>query len=500
LVAGTEKSAASHCEKSVTMIKKFVSRSIATRRIAVLCSIGFAVLGVWLATPLILDEPSAVLRMSAGPNSTRRQVIATYLSEQAADNELIVKLTPNAGSEECLNLLKAGELDAAIVSSGVKVTDDDDIMVLGAMQLELVHVLVRKDLAEAGPLARAIQGKRISIGVPGSTEWLLAREFLKFARLELPTRSDAGDVLLMELSKAQLIAQAEAIQQAKGADRQALIAALPDCVVLLASMPSPIAQQLIEAADYRLVPLPATRAFLMDNLQDSDSKTTVLEREFLEHAVIPTSSYFTTQGFPAADCETVAVRLLAVARKDAAEEAIGQLMETIFEGEFCHRIRPISPREIATPYAIHPAAIDYLDRDQPLAIGELIEWCSNGLSFLGAFAAGALSLYSLLRSRSARQPADYFAEIRAVDRLAGGDGGDSTVPIEPRELAKHLDDRLLKLRQELIEDICSGSIKGDQVILNILTLLNDTRANLQQLEAAAEKSNKSRALKPRLAA
>ncbi len=477
------------------MIKNFARRSIANRKIAVVCSVAFALLGVWLATPFIIDEPPAVLRMSAGPNSTRRQMIATYLSEQAADNELIVELTPNAGSEECLNLLKAGELDAAIVSSGVKVTDDDDIMVLGGMQLELVHVLVRKELAEAGPLARAIQGKRIHIGEPGSTECLLAREFLKFARLELPTPSRAGDVILIEQSKAQLIAQAEAIQQATGAEKQALIAALPDCLVLLASMPSPIARLLIEAADYRLVPLPATRAFLMDNLQDSDSTTTVLEREFLEHAVIPTHSYFTTQGFPAADCETVGVRLLAVARKDAAEEAIVQLMETIFEGEFCHRIRPISPREIATPYAIHPAAIDYLDRDKPLAIGELIEWCSNGLSFLGAFAAGALSLYSLLRSRSARQPADYFAEIRAVDRLAGGAAGDANVPIEPSELAQHLDDRLLKLRQELIEDICAGTIKGDQVILNILTLLNDTRANLQQLEDPVKNSHDSRALK-----
>jgi TRAP-type uncharacterized transport system substrate-binding protein len=482
------------------MMTIMIYRWIAKRTIAVLLSVGFALLGVWLATPLIMDEPPAVLRMSAGPNSTRRQMIATYLSEQAADNELIVKLTPNAGSEECLNQLKAGALDAAIVSSGVKVTDDDDIMVLGGMQLELVHVLVRKELAEAGPLARAIQGKRINIGEPGSTEWLLAREFLKFARLELPTPSRAGDVILSEQSKAQLIAQAEAIQRATGVERQALIAKLPDCLVLLTSMPSPIAQQLIEAADYRLVPLPATRAFLMDNLQDSDSKVTVLEREFLEHAVIPTSSYFTTQGFPASDCETVGVRLLAVARKDAAEEAIWQLMKTIFEGEFSHRIRPISPREIATPYAIHPAASDYLDRDKPLAIGELIEWCSNGLSFLGAFAAGALSLYSLLRSRSSRQPADYFAEIRAVDRLAGGAGGDANVPIEPHELAKHLDDRLLKLRQELIEDICAGTIKGDQVILNILTLLNDTRANLQHLEDQAKNPNDSRALKQHRAA
>ena len=43
---------------------------------------------------------------------------------------------------------------------------------------------------------------------------------------------------------------------------------------------------------------------------------------------------------------------------------------------------------------------------------------------------------------------------------------------------RELDCRLLKLRQDLIEDICEGRIKGDQVIANILTLLKDARRNL----------------------
>jgi hypothetical protein len=93
-----------------------------------------------------------------------------------------------------------------------------------------------------------------------------------------------------------------------------------------------------------------------------------------------------------------------------------------------------------------------------------------------------LSLYSLLRKRKARQPSDYYAEIRRVDQIALGAEADSTAPIQPHELAKHLDDRLLELRQELIGDICDGSIKGDQVISNILTLLKDTRGNLRKLD------------------
>ena len=165
------------------MMINSLHRLFAGRRIAAICSVGFAVLGLFLAVPLFIDQETPILRMSAGPGSTRRHAIAEYIVEQSARNELTIQLETNAGSEDCLNRLKAGQLDAAVISSGVKVPDDDDIMVLGALQLEAVHVLVRKEIAEAGPLSEVIRGKRINIGEKGSTEWLLAREFLAFARL-----------------------------------------------------------------------------------------------------------------------------------------------------------------------------------------------------------------------------------------------------------------------------------------------------------------------------
>ena len=52
-----------------------------------------------------------------------------------------------------------------------------------------------------------------------------------------------------------------------------------------------------------------------------------------------------------------------------------------------------------------------------------------------------------------------------------------------KELLRELDCRLLELRRDLIEDVCEGRIKGDQVIANILTLLKDARRNLPTLEA-----------------
>jgi len=160
-------------------------------------------------------------------------------------------------------------------------------------------------------------------------------------------------------------------------------------------------------------------------------------------------------------------------------------MEALFEGEFARRTLPRSPRELATPFAIHPAAEDYFDRDKPLAIGPVVEWASNGLSFFGAFSAGALSFYGLLRRKKIRKPSDYFAEIRQIEQIARGASLDAAVPSQPSELANYLQDRLLGLRRDLIEDICDGRIKGDQVIANILSLINDTRRHSPPLGGQA---------------
>jgi len=61
-----------------------------------------------------------------------------------------------------------------------------------------------------------------------------------------------------------------------------------------------VVQLLVDAADYRIVPLPVTRAVLLDNLQDDKPRTAIIDHEFLERTLIPANSYFTTRGFPEA--------------------------------------------------------------------------------------------------------------------------------------------------------------------------------------------------------
>lgn len=460
-----------------------------------------ALLSISLLISWWSDSRPPILRMSAGPENTRRHTVAQYVVAEASHNGLPIELIATAGSEDCLNRLKAKQLDAAIVSNGVVVPDDRDLMIVAALQVEAVHVLVRKDMANGEPLAKHIRGKRVNLGVPGSTERLMARDFLKFARVKLPTSEEAGEIIPMELSKSDLHQRCQAILAASGTEKEKLIADLPDCLLVLASMPSQVAQQLIDAADYRIVPLPATQAFLLDTLQEGHARTTVLEREFLERTVIPMNSYFTTRGWPEADCQTIGTRLLVVVHRDAAHPSVQRLMKTLFEAPLAHRLQTKSPREIANSYSIHPVAASYLDRDKPvLLINKAMEWFSKGLSFFGAFSAGALSLYSFLRRKKTRTPTEYFAEIRKLELASLQAKAVSQESAAAGELSQQLDRSFAKLRQELIEDICEGRIKGDLVIANILAVLRDARRHTAQSENIWLNPEERRDLSSRIAA
>lgn len=447
------------------------------RVVALLCCVCFATLGSALAVSHWVRRQPPALRMSAGPELTRRHALTAYFCEKAARNDLSIELQPTAGAEDCLNRLRAGSLDLAVVNNGVVVPDHEEITVLGVLQPEVVHLLVRRELSGPAPLAERLRGKRVNLGEKGSTDWLLSRELLAFGRLALPGPDQAGDIVPTELGKADLVKKARAILDARGPEKAALAAELPDCLLVVASAPSDVVRSLVDAADYRIEPVPGIRAFLADNLQDDNARSTIIDHEFLEPAILPANSYFTTRGFPETDCETIGMRLLVVARKGVPDRAIRPLMQTLFEREFSHLAQPKSPREVASPYLIHPAAIAYLDRDKPLGLKLVLEWINQSLSLLGAFTAGALSLFGLVRWKRVRKPSEYFAEIRRVEQLARL-GGDASLADRPGDPTEDPDARLLKLRQELIEDICEGRIKGDQAIANILMLLNDARRHL----------------------
>ena len=50
----------------------------------------------------------------------------------------------------------------------------------------------------------------------------------------------------------------------------------------------------------------------------------------------------------------------------------------------------------------------------------------------------------------------------------------------PDELVRELDARLLKLKEQLIHDYCNNRVAGEMVVLSILSMVADSRAELRR--------------------
>lgn len=55
-----------------------------------------------------------------------------------------------------------------------------------------------------------------------------------------------------------------------------------------------------------------------------------------------------------------------------------------------------------------------------------------------------------------------------------------------------LDARLVKLKLQLIEDYCNNRVQGELVVMSVLSMLSDTRAQLRRASAAANPNASSR--------
>jgi TRAP-type uncharacterized transport system substrate-binding protein len=421
------------------------------------------------------------VRLAGGSAVERRFQIAECLAGEAHACGLDVDVVPTKGFTDAIEQVSQRKLDAAVVSSGLQTAGCEHVRLLAGLDVAPLHILVRRQLAASGlSLFEVLKGKRANFGEAGTNDRQLARDLTGFLRLNPIDGSGKGDYTALSLSKDELTQLADSLQSLTGPDRHACLRDLPDVVMTISSLPSRVAQRLLDTKEYTLMPFPYASPFLMSDLKGGGSLTDSVNRLYVKSATIPTAMYLGNSPLPARDCPTIGMRSLLVARDDLPSHVVEKLMQTIFETDFARRIKPLSPREIVTTYEFHAGAVAYVDRDKPLISGRFFESISKAFSIFGAFSAGGLSIYGYLRERRIRRPGEYLEEIRIVDALASGEFADSGVHQMPEVLARQLDTRLVKLKEQLIHDYCNNRVQGELVLMTILSMLADSRADLRR--------------------
>jgi TRAP-type uncharacterized transport system substrate-binding protein len=429
--------------------------------------------------------PKAVrLTITAGNLLSTRAELAEVLRDAASRRGVQLELRETVGSEEALDWVETRKVDLALVQGGLSVHDRANVREAAALQIEPLHLLVKKELFEAvSKHLSALEGKTVNAGEAGSGTHTLAVQVLEFA--DLHPRSEGSDhgYIPMPMGRQQMLAENNTTL-------------LPDAVFVVSSLPSRLAQQLVTRHGYRLVPLPFGEAFALGSLTDQERRTRAedggLDKGRTFAATIPAFTYGVEPPVPPEPLPSLGNRLLLVAHKDVDRQAVHELIEAIYSSEFASVIRPsLDPKLMDMPseFPWHTGALLYQERNKPLVSGEVMDSTHKGLAAAAAVLSGLFVVWQWLSLRAESSiGAEFKRYIQQVTRIEEQalqiDGG------QPRDLdsLRLLEGELIRLKAEALDRFVQGELKSKELLAAFLAHVADAREYLTRLIALGHDS------------
>lgn len=485
-----------------------------SRRVSERLLLGLGLLAVLAASGWLgwvaWGAPSKTYRLKAtgGRLPGTKQRLAVALARASSGVGVDLTLTSCSGSIEALDEVNEGRVDLALVQGGLDSRRWANVRQVATLHVEPLQLVVRGDLVGAveGNL-RKLKGKKINLGEPGSGSEALARRVLEFAGLRHGASDPDGvlhdgDYEPMSLSHQQL-------QEIKVPER------LPDAVLTVASVPTPMIRHLVDSWGFRLVPLPFGEAFAIEDLvqvdepilDDSPDVRAVVDRVHLHEFVVPAFTYGVEPAVPPRPLTTFGARVLVVANKGVAPEAVKRLLEAIYLSEFAEVARPqLDPSLLDLPaeFPPHPGSAEFQRRNKPLIVGDAVDFLEKTSSLIGALIGGSFVAWrwAIRRYRRRRELGfeAYLLKVTAIEQEA------LRLELAARlELAPllALQGDLGRLKGEALERFTLGELEGEGLMSSFLTHANDARDYLARLilhaRASVEKQARRQGLDPRAA-
>jgi TRAP-type uncharacterized transport system substrate-binding protein len=439
-------------------------------------AVGVAALG--LAAYLYFHTPRGRtyrLTMSGGnPASTRHQVAET-IGRELASCGLNLETQFTRGSEESLDLVNSGAIDCAFVQGGLGVGDRPNVRLVAMMQIEPLHLLVKKELAEkVAERLTALDGKTVNVDQPATGTHTLAVAVLAFAGLTEHVEGKRGGYHAREFDLEKLMT--------------ANASELPDAIFLAASLPSRVTTHLVTQHGYQLVPLPFGEAFALSSMsqqsaQYQGSHTTDKGRTY--PVTIPAFTYGVEPPTPPRPLPTLGNRLLVVANKGVDPRPIERMIDGIYSSRFAQVIRPpldAKMMEMAPELPWHDGAEAYRRRNRPIVSGMIMDSTQKGFAIFAAAASGLFVLWQWFRQRSQflrdRGFSKYINKIAYIETTASHVERDQ---IGGLALLHELRDKLADLKSEALARFTEGQLTGHELMEGFLVQANDVRDYIRDL-------------------
>ena len=418
-----------------------------------------------------------LLRMTAGDAIGIRHRIASEFAKEAQASGLRIEVVASEGSEKAISRLNVGEFELALVQGGIENKSISNTRQISPLHIEPLHFLVKPEVApkvlEKG--IRQLIGHSINRGTKGSGTYMLASEVLSFAGvgLDADVGKESSDFVPNNQSYSELM--------------QSSYDQLPDAIFTVSTMPSPIADLMIERHGFQLVPLNFGEAFSIEAMSDlgTDNKRTSINRQHVFATSIPQFTYSLDRKVPAVSLETLGTRLLLVGHESVPGETVKQLLEVLYRSKIAKADRPVidaSLLDLPAEYPMHVGAQLYRQRNKPLIAGDAIDYLEKVLAIGATLFGGAFFTLQWYRQTVRRKReasfASYMERVIAIEQES-----------MQNELSAHLDlASLIRLQQELsnlkaeaVTRFANGKLQGEGLIQGFLALVNDAREQLTRL-------------------
>jgi TRAP-type uncharacterized transport system substrate-binding protein len=421
-----------------------------------------------------------------------RALLAERIAAEAKRHGLQINLSSQAyGSLDAIELIdEPNPIDLALVPGGVARRTYANVRQVTALAPEPLQLLARAELAPQG--VRGLKGHRICLGPDTSSVHFLAQDVLAFAGLHPPAPDRPGDYLPETASPQELRKQLDELRGLTGPQRDEAVRKLPDAVILLSTLPSVLARDLVTQAGYRLVPFPYAEAYCLDRIRPTETGEVRIDRANFSVMEIPAYTYSVEPPVPEKPCRTIAAPLLLIAYAPTDPEGVSRLLDTVFDGPVSGLAGPPPLRNQVPQFPFHAGTERYVRRNEPLLTPDMMSGLGRAIGGLGAFVSGVVAVYGFLRLRQLRRFESYYKEIRRVELIARGLETDPAVPAEPLARRSYLEERLLDLKSRALQDFANGGLKGEGLMSGIVSLVNDTRASLARLTPATPDGAASR--------
>jgi TRAP-type uncharacterized transport system substrate-binding protein len=410
--------------------------------------------------------------------------LAEQIRTEGARHHLDIRLT--AKEQGTLSALEEvdspSDVKCALVMGGVTNRDYPHVRTVTSVAKEHLHLLMKRDLATQG--ISGLHGKRVALGPPTTASYHVGRDVLSFAGLLPTTETKSGGYIIDPITLQEGLQEMAQIESLSDAEHAKAIARLPDAVMFLSPLPSPLARHLVTKFGYKLVDLPFAEAYGLDRLNPPGADGVRVDRSMLTPGAIPPYTYSSIPAEPAKECPTLCVPLILVAQEDVDPKAVSFFLETIYDSPLTNAIRPPALSEQVNPFPRHSGTEHYLHRNDPLLTPEAAYKFGTLGGGIGAFVSGVIAFYGFLRLRNLRRFEAYYREIGQIEMIARGLVDDPTVPIDVTSLQSHLEGRLTALKCKVLNDFADGGLRGEGLMAGIIALINDTRESLAGLVTA----------------